>query len=104
VRPVLARARDTRPVRLRTVKPAAGEEIAPDDPAWTRYQLHRMDAAIRAGRAPLPLAWERKVRLTAAADSMGSAEAAEPPRARMLERHVVECGADVRHAPNRRQQ
>ena len=46
------------------------DELAPPDEGWDRYQLRRMNERLRSGRLPLPLAWERKIRLTAAADAM----------------------------------
>jgi transcriptional regulator with XRE-family HTH domain len=60
---------------------AAGDGIAPHNEAWARYQQHRMDERLQSGRAPLPVAWERQIRLTAASDAMQSMAMALTDRA-----------------------
>ena len=49
---------------------AAGEHIAPNNEAWSRYKGRRVRRASRAGRVPLPSALERAVRLSAACEAM----------------------------------
>lgn len=49
---------------------AAGEHVAPDNEAWSRYKGRRVRKASRAGRVPLPSALERAVRLSAACEAM----------------------------------
>jgi len=60
---------------------AAGDDLAPHSGTWARYQVRRMDRALRAGMAPLPVAWERRIRLTAASEAMHQAAMALTDRA-----------------------
>jgi transcriptional regulator with XRE-family HTH domain len=58
---------------LRQLAGAAGERIAADVEGWSRYQGRRAGQALRAGRLPLPAAWEREIRLSAASEAMFAA-------------------------------
>lgn len=49
---------------------AAGDDLAPHNETWARYQMRRMDRALQEGRAPLPVAMARAIRLTAASGEM----------------------------------
>jgi hypothetical protein len=49
---------------------AAGEDLAPHNEAWSRYQLRRLQAGLEAEEVPLALAWERRLRLFTAGESM----------------------------------
>jgi transcriptional regulator with XRE-family HTH domain len=64
---------DRRAEILGQLAAAAAGEIAADSDAWTRRQVRLHDARMRAGRTPLPAAWERRIRLRAASESMWEA-------------------------------
>jgi transcriptional regulator with XRE-family HTH domain len=49
---------------------AAGDDIAEDNAAWSRYAAARVDEALQAGRMPLPTASARAIRLSTAGDAM----------------------------------
>jgi hypothetical protein len=49
---------------------AAGHGIAPDGEAWSRYEARRVNQGLRAGRVPLPVAWDRSIRLSTTGDAM----------------------------------
>ena len=64
-----------------------------DTEAWSERQRRRDGERLQGGRVPLPLAWERKIRLTAAAESMGAAAAALLDRALAAFREDGACRA-----------
>jgi transcriptional regulator with XRE-family HTH domain len=59
-------------IRDRLIAAAAGD-LAPHSEVWSWSQIRRMNNAVEAGRAPLPVAMARQVRLTAASEAMGHA-------------------------------
>jgi hypothetical protein len=49
---------------------AAGDDLAPRNEAWSRYQVRRLQGALESGDVPLPVADDRRLRLFTAGESM----------------------------------